>query len=427
MPAYAIIGGQWGDEGKGKVVDYLAGKVDIVARYSGGNNAGHTVINEKGEFRFHLVPSGIFWPRVTCVIGNGVVIDPEVLWEEVEGLRSLGVDVSRLQVSDRAHIIMPYHVALDRLEEQARGGSALGTTGRGVGPAYVDKTARGGLRMGDLLDLESLLLRLGPLLEMKNALITKVYGGTPFSLEEVYAQCRSWSERLRTYIASVEVTVQEALTHGKNVLLEGAQGSLLDLDHGTYPYVTSSSPTVGGACTGLGISPIAIKGIVGVYKAYSTRVGSGPMPTELNDEVGEAIRQRAWEYGATTGRPRRCGWFDAIAARYSSIVNGCTSAILTRLDVLDGFPSVKVCTAYELDGKLLHHFPSTALLHRCVPVYEEHPGWDQPTAGLTRWEELSPAAQQYVRRIESLVGCPIDLISTGPRRPETIPLRPVIS
>ncbi|MBI4234394.1 MAG: adenylosuccinate synthase [Chloroflexi bacterium] len=426
MPAYAIVGGQWGDEGKGKVVDYLAQKADLVARYSGGNNAGHTVMNEQGEFRFHLVPSGIFWPHATCVIGNGVVVDPEVLWEEIQGLQALHVDVGRLQVSDRAHVIMPYHITLDKLEEQARAGTALGTTGRGVGPAYVDKTARTGIRMGDLLDLDALLLRLRQVMETKNAIITKVYGGTPLSLEEVYAQCHRWSERLRPHIAPVELTVQQALAQGRSLLLEGAQGSLLDLDHGTYPYVTSSSPTVGGACTGLGISPTAIKGIAAVYKAYTTRVGSGPLPTELNDATGEAIRQRAWEYGTTTGRPRRCGWFDAVAARYSATLNGLTSAILTRLDVLDGFNPIRVCVAYRLNGQTIRHFPSTALLAHCTPVYEEVPGWDQPTAGLTRWEHLPAASQRYVKQLESLIGCPVDLISTGPKRHETIAIRPII-
>ncbi|MCS7206999.1 MAG: adenylosuccinate synthase [Dehalococcoidia bacterium] len=424
MPAYAVIGGQWGDEGKGKVVDYLARDMHIVARYSGGNNAGHTVMTDKGQFAFHLVPSGIFWPQVTCVIGNGVVIDPEVLLQEIEGLEKQGVETRRLQVSDRAHLIMPYHILLDRLEEEARGKGAIGTTGKGVGPAYVDKAGRMGIRVGDLLDLEALLPRLKVVLEQKNRIITRVYGAEPFALETVYAQCRRWAERLRPFIAPVEVTVREALAKGHRILLEGAQGSLLDLDHGTYPFVTSSYPTVGGACIGLGLPPSAIHGVLGVYKAYTTRVGGGPLPTELTDATGDAIRERAWEYGTTTGRPRRCGWFDAVAARYSAMVNGVNMAVLTRLDVLDGFHPVRICVAYRLNGKVVDHFPSsTALLARCTPIYEDLPGWDRPTAGLTRWEDLPPEAQRYAKRLEDLLGCPLALISTGPRRHETIELR----
>ncbi|GBD10506.1 Adenylosuccinate synthetase [bacterium HR23] len=424
MPAYAIIGGQWGDEGKGKVVDYLARDMHIVARYSGGNNAGHTVMNEKGQFAFHLVPSGIFWPQVTCVIGNGVVVDPDVLLNEIEGLQKVGVDVHRLQVSDRAHLIMPYHILLDRLEEEARGHRAIGTTGKGVGPAYEDKAGRRGIRLGDLLDLEALLPRLKAILDYKNRIITGVYGGRPFTLEEVYERCRGWAERLRPFIAPVEITVRQALAQGQRILLEGAQGSLLDLDHGTYPYVTSSYPTVGGACIGLGLPPSAVQGVLGVFKAYTTRVGGGPLPTELTDATGDAIRERAWEYGTTTGRPRRCGWFDAVAARYSVMVNGVNMAVLTRLDVLDGFHPVRICTAYRLNGKVVEHFPSSAaLLAKCTPVYEDLPGWDRPTAGLTRWDDLPPQAQRYAKRLEELLGCPLALISTGPHRHETIEIR----
>ena len=427
MPAYAVIGGQWGDEGKGKIVDYLSQNAHIVARFSGGNNAGHTVLNEQGEFKLHLIPSGIFWPQATSVIGNGVVIDPDVLREEVEGLRARGIDLDGLQVSDRAHVIMPYHILLDRLEEEARGEAALGTTGRGVGPAYVDKTARSGIRVGELLDPEGLLLRLHEVLQHKNALITRLYGGDPFSVEEMYERCREWGDWLRPFVAPVEKTIRSALAQNKNILLEGAQGALLDLDHGTYPYVTSSHPTIGGAAIGLGIGYRSLAGVAGIYKAYTTRVGTGPLPTELDDEVGEAIRLRAWEYGTTTGRARRCGWFDGVAARYSAAINEFSDAILTRLDVLDGFDTVKVCVAYRLDGQVGEGFPSAAsTLARCEPVYEELPGWDKPTAGLTSWDDLPPQAQRYVKRIEELIGCPITLISTGPHREETIRLRPFI-
>ncbi|MBI4298730.1 MAG: adenylosuccinate synthase [Chloroflexi bacterium] len=424
MPAYAVLGGQWGDEGKGKIVDYLAESAHMVARFSGGNNAGHTVINRWGEFKFHLVPSGIFWPHAICVIGNGVVTDPDVLLEEIEGLKKSGANVSQLIVSDRSHIIMPYHVALDRLEEKARGGDAIGTTGKGIGPVYSDKAARIGIRAGDLLEPESLFSRLKSILDLKNAIITKVYGGIPISLEEVYERCKYWCAHLGPYIQPTQPLIHQTLESNKSILLEGAQGSLLDLDHGTYPYVTSSYPTIGGACIGLGISPRSIAGILGVFKAYSTRVGAGPFPTELDDDIGKAIRERAWEYGATTGRPRRCGWFDAVAARYTVSINGFTSAILTRLDVLDVFSPVKICTAYELDGKIIDRFPgSLSDLERCKPIVEELPGWDKPTASATRLEDLPSRAIGYVRRIEEVIGCPIDLISTGPKRHETVVIR----
>ena len=431
MPAFAVIGGQWGDEGKGKVVDFLAQYSQYVVRYAGGNNAGHTVINDKGKFSFHLVPSGIFWPKVSCLIGNGVVLDPDVLLGEIQELHEQGVDTSRLFVSDRAHIIMPYHVTIDLLEERARGAYAIGTTGRGVGPAYMDKVARMGIRVGDLLtaaDEDAFLPRLQRVVEQKNALITKVYGGEPVALDELYQRCLAWSEGLAPYIRPTEVILQEALAKGENILLEGAQGTLLDIDHGTYPYVTSSSPSVGGAPTGLGISPKSIAEIVGVFKAYSTRVGAGPLVSELKDEVGDAIRELAWEYGATTGRPRRCGWFDAVAARYSAGINGFTSVVLTRLDVLDSFSPVKVCTAYRVDGQVTDKFPtSVSTLERCEPVYEEFPGWTEPTASARRLEDLPEGALRYVKRIEELVGVPIDLISTGPRREETISIRPIVA
>ena len=430
MPAYAVIGAQWGDEGKGKVVDFLAQDSQYVVRYSGGNNAGHTVINELGEFAFHLVPSGIFWPQVSCIIGNGVVVDPGILLEELQGLQERGVDTSHLFVSDRAHLIMPYHVTLDLLEERAKGIYALGTTGKGVGPAYMDKVARVGIRVGDLreaADEGTFLPRLQHVVKQKNALITKIYGGEPLSLEEVHQQCLQWGERLAPHIHPTEVILQEALAKGEYILTEGAQGTLLDIDHGTYPYVTSSSPSIGGVCTGLGIPPQAIAGVIGVFKAYSTRVGSGPLVSELTDEMGDAIRERAWEYGTTTGRPRRCGWFDAVAARYSAALNGFTSLVLTRLDVLDGFSPIKVCTAYRVDGQVTEHFPTnTSILERCKPVYEEIPGWTEPTASVQRLDDLPEGALHYVKRLEELVGVRIDLISTGPQRQETIPIRPII-
>ena len=429
MPAYAVLGAQWGDEGKGKIIDFLSRDADIVARFSGGNNAGHTVLNDLGKFSFHLVPCGVFWPQAMNVIGNGVVVDPGVLLEEIDDLRRRGVDVAgRLMVSERAHLIMPYHVVLDGLAEAARGSKPLGTTGKGVGPAYSDKAARTGIRAADLLDIEALLDRLEAIVAHTNAVITRVYGGTALSLNEIYDKCREWSERLAPYIGEVERVVHDALEAERNVLLEGAQGTLLDLDHGTYPFVTSSNPTIGGACVGIGIHPRYIAGITGVFKAYCTRVGAGPLATELFDETGETIRELAQEFGVTTGRPRRVGWFDAVAARYSVQVNGYTSAVLTRLDVLDGFDSIKVCTNYELDGEVIDRFPGgVAALERCKPIYEEHSGWHSPTASATLIEDLPEEARAYVVRLEELIGCPIDLISTGPNREETITVRPIIA
>ena len=427
MPAYAVIGGQWGDEGKGKVVDYLTEMAHCVVRYAGGSNAGHTVMNPDGEFSLHLVPSGIFWPHATCIIGNGVVVDPDVLLGELDTLRSNGNDPSRLYVSERAHLIMPYHILLDRLEEQARGSEAIGTTGRGIGPAYMDKTGRVGIRAGELLDPPALLPRLKRALEYKNAIITKVYEESPISLDEVYDKCLDWSERLKDHLRSTELMIRDTLVRGQNVLLEGAQGTLLDLDHGTYPYVTSSTPSIGGACTGLGLSPRDIVGITGVFKAYSTRVGAGPLTSEMENGIAEVLREKAWEYGTTTGRARRIGWFDGVAGRYSALVNGFTSVVLTRLDVLDGFSTLKICVGYEADGQAIDHFPaSISLLERCKPVYEEMLGWDEPTASVTEMSQLPKQAVAYVKRIEELVGCPIHLISTGPHRWETTVVHPIM-
>jgi len=428
MTVLAVLGAQWGDEGKGKIVDFLAEGADIVARFSGGNNAGHTVMNPMGTFKLHLVPSGIFWPETIGVIGNGVVVDSDGLLQEINELQQKGIDLTgRLMVSERSHLVMPYHVVLDELAEAAKGDQALGTTGKGIGPAYTDKAARIGIRAADLSDLEALLPRLEQVVGHHNAIITGVYGGSALSSDEVFARCRAWSEQLAPFIGPVEHVVYNAAKAGKTVLLEGAQGAMLDLDHGTYPYVTSSHPTIGGACTGLGLLPRQIDVILGVFKAYSTRVGSGPLVTELHDETADAIRDRAQEFGTTTGRPRRVGWFDAVAARYSTRVNGYTSLLLTRLDVLDDFDEIKVCAAYELDGEIVHDFPgSAAALERCLPVYEDHSGWDSPTAGATSIEDLPKEARSYVERIEELVDRPIDIISTGPQRHETITVRSVI-
>jgi len=427
MPAIAVIGAQWGDEGKGKIVDLLAEKANMVIRFSGGPNAGHTVFNPYGEFRLHLVPAGIFYPHTVCLIGNGVVVSPSVLIRELEQLEQKGVDTSRLFISPRAHLIMPYHTLLDKLEEEAKGSKALGTTLSGVGPAYMDKVGRLGIRVGDLLDKEGLLHRLRFVLEQKNIILIKVYGAPSLSLEEVYDQYCQYAERLAPLIRHTEPMVKQALERKELVLLEGAQGTLLDIDFGTYPYVTSSSPIAAGAFIGSGLSPSQIEGILGVFKAYATRVGSGPMPTELRDETGDLIRQIAGEYGATTGRPRRCGWFDAVAARFSADINGLTGVALTRLDVLDKMASIKICTSYKVDGDIIEQFPSSATtLERCQPIYEELPGWQSPTAHLRHFDKLPIPARAYVKRLEELIGYPIKIISVGPRREQTIIVRPIL-
>jgi adenylosuccinate synthase len=426
MPVIAVIGAQWGDEGKGKVVDMLAEKVNYVVRFSGGDNAGHTVVNRFGEFGLHLVPSGIFSPRATSVIGNGVVINPGVLLEELEQLNKRGVDTSRFHISDRAHLIMPYHVLLDGLEEEARGGKAIGTTRKGIGPAFADKVARLGIRAGDLLDKEAFRERLQQILGHKNAILTKIYNVSPLSLDEIYDQYCKYGERLKPHVCETTSILAEALKRGDRILLEGAQGALLDPDFGTYPYTTSSSPLSGGGCQGTGLSPTMLTQVLGVFKAYCTRVGSGPIPTELKDATGDAIREQAHEYGTTTGRPRRCGWFDAIAGRFSTRINGFTQAAITRLDVLDILPSLKICVGYKLDSETIDYFPaSTAALERCQPVYEELPGWQTPTSSIRKFEDLPSEARQYLDRLEELIDCPISLISVGQEREQTILKMPV--
>jgi adenylosuccinate synthase len=427
MPVIAIIGAHWGDEGKGKVVDQLAQQAGAVVRFSGGDNAGHSVVNPYGEFKLHLVPSGIFSPKAICIIGNGVVINPAVLIGEIDELTKRGVDASRLFVSDRANLIMPYHTLLDGLEEEARGGKALGTTRKGVGPAFTDKAARLGIRTGDLLDKEGLLERLRPILDYKNTILTKVYGAGPLSLDEVYTQYCQYGERLAPYIRETTLILEEILSRGELILLEGAQGTLLDPDFGTYPYTTSSSPLAGGGCLGSGLSPAKIDRILGVFKAYCTRVGSGPMPTEMKDKTGDLIREKAHEYGTTTGRPRRCGWFDAVASRFSTRVNGFTGAAITRLDILDILPSLKICVGYKLDGETIKDFPaSVTALARCEPVYEELEGWQTSTSDIREYKQLPAEARKYIARIEELAGCPVNLICVGPEREQVIQKTPIL-
>jgi adenylosuccinate synthase len=425
VPVVAIVGGQWGDEGKGKIIDLLAEKATIVARFSGGDNAGHTVINPYGKFRLHLVPSGIFYPQVTCIIGNGVAINPAVLLREIDDLENHGVNVSRLFISDRAHLIMPYHTILDKLEEERRSKEAIGTTLRGIGPVFADKVARVGIRAGDLLDKNIFLSRLKSALELKNIILTKVYQASPLSLEEIYQQYCHYGERLVPFIRETSSMIREAATKGEMVLLEGAQGALLDPDFGTYPYVTSSSPLAGASCIGAGLGPKGIDRVVGIFKAYNTRVGAGPMPTELKDKTGDLIREKAGEYGATTGRPRRCGWFDAVAGRFSVQINGLSDIALTHLDIYDGFSSIKICTAYKSEGDVLTSFPSDiSILERCQPIYEELEGWQESISGIRSFGKLPAEARNCMSRLEDLLSCPINLVSIGPDRRQIIERNP---
>jgi adenylosuccinate synthase len=433
MPIVVVVGGQWGDEGKGRIVDLLARKAKVVARYSAGNNAGHTIVNERGEFKLNLVPAGIFYPEKTCVIGNGVAVDPAVLLNEIGMLTSKGIDTSRLFLSDRAQLVMPWHVALDKLDEASRGEHAIGTTGKGIGPCFIDKVARRGVRVADLLRAEDLVPRMKTSLDYANKVITGVYGAEPIEFEPCYETYRAYGQRLSPHIADVQEIVLDAHKRGEYVLLEGAQGSLLDLDHGTYPYVTSSVPSSssGGAALGVGIGPTDIQRVVGVFKSYSTRVGNGPFPTELFDEVATQLRDHGkeygrGEYGTTTGRARRIGWLDAVAARYSVRFNGLAAVALTRLDVLDNLKTIKICTGYELDGKIISTFPSReSTLERINPIYEELPGWESPTTGVRAFDDLPPQARAFIKRVEQLLECPVDLISVGPSREQAVIVNPI--
>jgi len=426
MPVIAIIGAQWGDEGKGKIVDLLAEKADIVARFGGGSNAGHTVVNHLGTFKLHLIPSGVFNEKAICVLGNGLAVDLSVFFEELDMLKKSGINGGRLYISEKAHVIMPYHYILDELEEEAKGAKAIGTTRRGIGPMYVDKAARLGIRIGDLLDKDVFRARLEPVFKYKNDIITKVFGEKDLDFDVIYNQYCDYGERLLPYVREVNPIILEALDAGKLVMLEGAQGALLDIDHGTYPFVTSSSPMIGGACTGLGLSPKRIDHIMGIFKAYTTRVGAGPMPTELTDEMGEKIRDAGQEYGTTTGRPRRCGWFDAVISRYSAVLNGFNAAALTRLDILDSFNSLKICTHYKV-GDTIYNRPPTSLtlLEQCEPVYIEMPGWMSDTTNVRKYGDLPANARAYVEKLQELLGCPINLVSVGSARDQTIEAKPV--
>ena len=421
MPSVVVVGAQWGDEGKGKIVDLLASKADVVVRYQGGNNAGHTVKIDDEVFKLHLIPSGILSEGVVCVIGNGVVVDPAVLIQEMDSLAARGIDVSRLVVSENAHVIMPYHKALDRLQEEAKGDERIGTTGRGIGPCYTDKIARFGLRMADLVDPEALSDRLDLVLRYVNSLLEKVYGDKGFKKQDLIDELSPKAERLRGMVADTSLLVNEALDRGQDVLFEGAQGTLLDIDHGTYPFVTSSSATAGGASTGSGVGPTRIDKVIGIAKSYTTRVGEGPFPSEQKNEIGDWIRDRGNEYGTTTGRPRRCGWFDAVMVRYSARINGLTSLALMHLDTLAGLDRVQICVAYEIEGRRVDHFPNNLrVLRQCKPVCEEMDGWKGDLSGARSLDDLPANARRYIDRISELIGIPITLISVGGKRTETI-------
>ncbi|MEV0249448.1 adenylosuccinate synthase [Nocardia sp. NPDC050712] len=422
MPAIVLIGAQWGDEGKGKATDLLGGRLQWVVRYQGGNNAGHTVVLPNGDkFALHLIPSGILTPGVTNVIGNGVVVDPGVLLAELAGLEERGVDTSGLLLSADAHLIMPYHVAIDKVTERFLGNKKIGTTGRGIGPCYQDKVARVGVRVADVLDEKILTQKVEAALEFKNQVLVKIYNRRALDPQQVVDEVLEKAEGFKHRIADTRLQLNEALERGETVLLEGSQGTLLDVDHGTYPYVTSSNPTSGGAAVGSGVGPNKIATVLGILKCYTTRVGSGPFPTELFDNFGEFLAKNGGEVGVTTGRARRCGWFDAVIARYATRVNGVTDYFLTKLDVLSGLDTVPICVAYEVDGKRVEQMPTTQTdFHHAKPIYEEMPGWWEDISAAKTFEELPANAQAYVLRLEELSGARISCIGVGPGRDQTI-------
>ncbi len=425
MPAAIVIGAQWGDEGKGKITDHLAERAQMVVRYQGGNNAGHTVMVGDTVLRLHQVPSGITRPDVAVVLGHGMVINPPELVRELDTLRSMGIVSQNIHISANAHVVMPYHILLDRLEEQLRGGQALGTTLRGIGPAYSDKYARAGIRMQDLVDPDRFRSRVAQTLKRVNLELTKVFEHEPMTVEEIETEYLPAAERLARYVEDTDQLVQDALDDGKRLVLEGAQATMLDIDYGTYPYVTSSSPTAGGACQGSGVSPTQISGVLGIVKAYTSRVGAGPFPTELHDAKGDWIVEQGHEYGTTTGRRRRCGWIDTVALRYAARVNGFTGIAITRLDVLTGLDEIKICSGYRLPGGVVtRDYPTdTELLSRVEPVYISMPGWHESISQLRSVKDLPATAWAFCRRIAELIGAPIDLISVGAERDELVVLR----
>lgn len=421
MKTVAIVGSQWGDEGKGKVIDYLATQADVVVRGQGGNNAGHTLVVEGKKYALHLIPSGVLNPETINVIGNGIVFDPKGFLEELAKLNADNINTKNIKISDRAHVIFPYHKELDALAEEARGDNKIGTTKKGIGPCYMDKTERSGIRICDLMDKDIFAKKLKAQIEDKNKLVKNIYGAEGFDFDAIYNEYLGYAEQIRPYVDDTSVIVYDAIKAGKKVLFEGAQGTLLDLDLGTYPYVTSSHPTSGGFSIGVGVGPNMIKDVVGIVKAYTTRVGEGPFVTELNDETGDKIRTQGREFGTTTGRARRCGWFDAVIVRYAARVNGLTSISLMLLDVLSGFDTVKICTSYKMGDKVLKEFPASLEdLAKCEPIYEELEGWSDDLTNVEKYEDLPENAKKYIAKIEELVGVSVDMVSVGPNRAQTI-------
>ncbi|MGO2082730.1 adenylosuccinate synthase [Vagococcus sp.] len=420
MSSVVVVGTQWGDEGKGKITDFLSEHAEVIARYQGGDNAGHTIQFDGVTYKLHLIPSGIFYKDKISIIGNGVVVNPKALVTELQYLKDHKINTDNLRLSDRAHVILPYHIKLDQLQENAKGENKIGTTIKGIGPAYMDKVARVGIRVADLLDKETFAERLKLNLEEKNALFTKIYETEALLFEEIFEEYYEYGQQLKKYVTDTSVILNEALEQGQSVLFEGAQGVMLDIDQGTYPFVTSSNPVAGGVTVGTGVGPSKVNRVVGVCKAYTSRVGDGPFPTELFDEIGHQIREVGREYGTTTGRPRRIGWFDSVVMRHSKRVSGLTNLSLNSIDVLTGLPVVKICTAYELDGQEIYHYPASLKeLSRCKPIYEELPGWTEDITQCRTLEELPENARDYVHRVSELVGVRISTFSVGPDRTQT--------
>lgn len=420
MSSVVVVGTQWGDEGKGKITDFLSENAEVIARYQGGDNAGHTIVIDGTKYKLHLIPSGIFYPEKISVIGNGVVVNPKSLVKELAYLHDAGIKTDNLRISDRAHVILPYHIKLDQLQEDAKGDNKIGTTIKGIGPAYMDKAARVGIRIADLLDKDIFAERLKINLEQKNREFTKMYEVDPIAFEDIFEAYYDYGQQIKKYVTDTSVILNDALDAGKRVLFEGAQGVMLDIDQGTYPYVTSSNPVAGGVTIGSGVGPSKITKVVGVCKAYTSRVGDGPFPTELNDEIGHQIREVGHEYGTTTGRPRRVGWFDSVVMRHSRRVSGLTNLSLNSIDVLTGLDEVKICVAYDLDGERIDYYPaSLETLQRCTPIYETLPGWSEDITGVRHLDDLPETAKNYVRRVSELVGVKISTFSVGPGRDQT--------
>ena len=421
MAVRVVVGTQWGDEGKGKYIDMLAEQSDIIVRFSGGNNAGHTIVANGAKYALHLIPSGILHTDKTCIIGNGVVVDPAVLLKEMKGLNERGITTDHLLISDRAHLIMPYHIGLDELQENFRGNNSIGTTKRGIGPCYADKIERSGIRMCDFIDKDEFIKKVKANLELKNLIIEKVYGGKPYQAEAIIEEYLGYAEKLKRYITDTTSILAEAIDDGKNILFEGAQANFLDIDFGTYPFVTSSNPISGGVCTGSGLGPIYINEVYGVLKAYTSRVGAGPFPTEQINEIGDTIRELGWEYGTTTGRPRRCGWLDTVMIKYAAKINGLTALAINHVDTIGKLKEIKLCTGYKYNGHTIRYFPASLNeLAKCEPIYEVFEPWNEDITNIKSFDKLPENAQKYLNRIEELVGVKIGLIGVGKDREHVI-------